>query len=104
MKSITINKNNFKSIVMDSDKPVLIDFWAPWCGPCRMQSPEVEELADEIGDNAIIGKLNVDEDPELAAEFDVFSIPTIVVIHKGRIINKNIGLTPKAKLNAMLEV
>ena len=102
MKTLTINKNNFKELVIDSEKPVLIDFWAPWCGPCRMQGPDVDELATEMGQTATIGKLNVDDDPELAAHFEVMTIPTIIVLHKGKMVTKNIGVTSKIKLKAML--
>ena len=102
MKTLTINKSNFKEVVLDSEKPVLIDFWAPWCGPCRMQGPDIDELALEMGQTATIGKLNVDDDPELAAHFEVMTIPTIIVLHKGRMVTKNIGVTSKTKLKAML--
>jgi thioredoxin 1 len=101
MKVINIDKNNFKEIV-SSDKPVLIDFWAPWCGPCRMQGPIIEELAEEMGDVAIIAKLNVDENQEIASEYSVMSIPTLLIIKSGKVIAQKVGVTPKATLINLL--
>ena len=86
---------------MNSDKPVLMDFWAPWCGPCRMVSPVVDEIASERGDIKV-GKVNVDEQPELAAQFGVMSIPTLVVMKNGKLANKTVGAKPKAQILAML--
>jgi thioredoxin 1 len=102
MSAININRNNFKELVLESDKPVLIDFWATWCGPCRMQSPIIEELANELVDTAVITKLNVDEDPELTARFSVMSIPTLIFIKDGKIINRKTGVTNKSTLLSML--
>jgi thioredoxin 1 len=101
MSVININKNNFKEIV-SSDKPVLIDFWAPWCGPCRMQGPIIEELAQEVGDEAVIAKLNVDENQEIASKYSVMSIPTLVIIKNGKVVDKKVGVTPKATLINLL--
>ena len=101
MSAININKNNFQSEVMDSDKPVLLDFWAPWCGPCRMVLPIVEEIAKERQDIKV-GKINVDEQPELASQFGVMSIPTLVVIKDGKIVNQAMGARPKDAILAML--
>ena len=101
MSVININKNNFQEVVMHSDKPVLLDFWASWCGPCRMVSPIVDEIAAERSDIKV-GKINVDEQPELAAQFGVMSIPTLVVMKNGRIVNQVVGARPKAQILAML--
>ena len=101
MSVININKNNFQEVVMHSDKPVLLDFWASWCGPCRMVSPIVDEIAAERSDIKV-GKINVDEQPELAAQFGVMSIPTLVVIKNGKIVNQVTGARPKAQILAML--
>ena len=101
MSAININKNNFQSEVMNSDKPVLLDFWAPWCGPCRMVAPIVEEIAHERKDIKV-GKVNVDEQPELASRFGVMSIPTLVVMKDGRIVNQSMGARPKSAILGML--
>ena len=101
MTAININKNNFHNEVMNSDKPVLLDFWAPWCGPCRMVVPVVEEIAKERSDIKV-GKVNVDENPELAGQFGVMSIPTLVVMKNGRIVNQSTGAKPKNAILAML--
>ena len=101
MSVININKNNYQEEVMHSDKPVLLDFWASWCGPCRMVSPIVDEIAAERSDIKV-GKINVDEQPELAAQFGVMSIPTLVVMKNGRIVNQTVGARPKAQILALL--
>jgi thioredoxin 1 len=101
MSAVNINKNNFRSEVMDSDKPVLLDFWAPWCGPCRMVVPIVEEIARERSDIKV-GKVNVDEEPELAGQFGVMSIPTLVVMKDGKIVNQAMGARPKSAILGML--
>ena len=101
MSAIHINNQNFKNEVLNSDKPVLLDFWAPWCGPCRMVLPIVEEIAEERNDIKV-GKINVDEQPELAAQFGVMSIPTLVVIKDGKIVNQAMGARPKSAILAML--
>ena len=101
MSVIHINKSNFQNEVLNSEKPVLLDFWAPWCGPCRMVSPVVDEIASERG--AIkVGKVNVDEQPELAAQFGVMSIPTLAVMKGGKVVNQMVGARPKAQILAML--
>jgi thioredoxin 1 len=101
MSVITITKDNFETEVMRSEKPVLLDFWASWCGPCRMVSPLVDEIADERSDIKV-GKINVDEQPELAGTFGVNSIPTLVVIKEGKITNHAVGARPKAQILEML--
>ena len=101
MSAININKNNLRNEVLDSEKPVLLDFWAPWCGPCRMVSPIVDEIAAERGDIKV-GKVNVDEQPELAAQFGVMSIPTLVVMKGGKVANQMVGARPKNQILAML--
>ena len=101
MSAININKDNFRNEVLNSEKPVLLDFWASWCGPCRMVSPIVDEIAAERGDIKV-GKVNVDEERELAGQFGVMSIPTLVVIKGGRVVNQMVGARPKSQILAML--
>ena len=101
MSAIRVNKNNFNQEVLNSDKPVLMDFWAPWCGPCRMVVPLVEEIAKERSDIKVV-KINVDEEQELAMQFGVASIPTLVVMKNGKVVNQVTGARPKAQILAML--
>ena len=101
MAAIHINNNNFQNEVMNSEKKVLLDFWAPWCGPCRVVVPLMDEIAKERPDIKV-GKINVDENPELAVQFGVMSIPTLVVIKDGKIVNQAMGARPKSAILAML--
>ncbi len=101
MSVINITKNNFQEEVLNSDKPVLLDFWASWCGPCRMVSPIVDEIADERSDIKV-GKINVDEEPDLAGQFRVMSIPTLIVIKDGKVTNQAVGARPKEQILALL--
>lgn len=96
------NKNNFQEMVMDSDLPVLVDFWAAWCGPCRMIAPALDELSEENPDVKIV-KVNVDEEPELASQFNVMSIPALFLIKDGKVVAQSLGVKPKAQLQAMID-
>ncbi|MFY9264456.1 MAG: thioredoxin [Solirubrobacterales bacterium] len=99
----TVTDANFQTEVVEADKPVLVDFWAPWCGPCRMVAPVLEEIQQERGDAIQIVKLNVDENPETAAKFQVMSIPTLILFKDGAVAHKVIGALPKRRLEAELE-
>ena len=101
MTAININKNNFQNEIMDSEKTVLLDFWAPWCAPCRMVVSIIEEIASERPDIKV-GKINVDEQPELASKFSIMSIPTLVVMKNGKIVTKVSGARPKKAILEML--
>ena len=101
MPVINITKDSFKNEVVESSKPVLIDFWASWCGPCRMVSPIVDEIAEERVDIKVC-KINVDEQPELAGSFGVMSIPTLVVMKDGKVVNRAVGAMPKQRILALL--
>ncbi len=102
MAEITINKSNFESEVIKSEVPVLLDFWAVWCPPCRMLAPVVEEIAQEYEGKVKVGKVNVDEEPELAAMFRVENIPTVVVMKDGKVADTSVGYQPKERITAML--
>lgn len=102
MSTLTITKENFEAEVMKSDKTVLLDFWAPWCGPCKMVSPIVDEIAQETKEIKVC-KINVDEQPELAAAFKVMSIPTLTVLKDGKIIKSAAGAKPKSAILSMLD-
>ena len=101
MSVMHITKANFDELVKSNPKPVLLDFWAPWCGPCRMVSPIVDEIAGERQD-ILVGKVNVDEEMELAAQFQVMSIPTLVVLKKGQVVNRVVGARPKDAILSLL--
>ena len=101
MSTININKNNFQNEILNSEKPVLLDFWAPWCAPCRMVVPIIEEIAGECPDIKV-GKINVDEQPELASKFSIMSIPTLVVMKNGKIVQQVSGARPKKAILEML--
>ena len=102
MTELQITKDNFEQEVLKSDKPVLIDFWASWCGPCRMLSPTITEIAEEYKDKVKVGKVNVDEEAELAAMFRVSSIPLLVVMKDGKVVNSSVGVRPKEQILKML--
>lgn len=99
----TVSDDNFQAAVVEADTPVLVDFWAPWCGPCRMVAPVLEEIQQERGDALQIVKLNVDENPETAAKFQVMSIPTLILFKNGEVAHKVVGALPKRRLVAELE-
>lgn len=101
MSEIRITKDNFQNVVLNSNVPVLVDFWASWCGPCRMLGPTVSEIAEENPDIKV-GKVNVDEEPELAAMFGIASIPTVVVFNDGKAVNGTVGAVPKGELMALV--
>ena len=103
MSEMNITRNDFEQEVLRSDKPVLIDFWASWCGPCRMLSPVISEIAKEYGDKVKVCKVNVDQEGDLAAAFHVSSIPTLVVLKDGKITNSMVGVRPKAQIVGMID-
>ena len=103
MVELKITRENFENEVMKSNIPVLIDFWAPWCGPCRMMGPIIEQLAEEYEGKAKVGKVNVDEEGELSQAFGVMSIPTIVLVKDGKVVKQAVGARPKAEVEAMLQ-
>ncbi|MEI9920619.1 MAG: thioredoxin [Bacteroidota bacterium] len=101
-KTLILTDANFEEII-NSDKPVLVDFWAEWCGPCKMIGPAVEELANDYDGKAVVAKLNVDENPQTTAKFGVRSIPTLLVFRKGQVVDKQVGAVPKSILAQKLE-
>ena len=102
MSVMHITKANYDELVKNSDKPVLLDFWAPWCGPCRMVGPIVEEIAQEREDIAV-GKINVDEEPELAGQYEVSSIPTLIVFRDGKAARRSVGVLAKDAVRSLLD-
>jgi thioredoxin 1 len=103
MAEIRITKDNFESEVLDSKVPVLVDFWATWCGPCMMLAPTIEEIAEEYAATVKVGKVNVDEEPELASMFGIMSIPTVMVFKNGEVTATSVGVKPKDALVALLK-
>lgn len=103
MATIKITKNNFNQEVLNSQEPVLLDFWASWCGPCRMVAPTIDEISDEVVGIAKVGKINVDEESELASQFRVMSIPTLMVVKNGKVSAQAVGVKPKKDILRMLE-
>ncbi len=101
MAIVNANKDNFKNEVLLSDKPVLLDFWAPWCGPCRMVGPVLEQISNERSDVKVV-KVNIDEELELAREYGIMSIPTIMVVKEGKVVNQSLGAKPKNQILSML--
>ena len=103
MAEIKITKDNFESEVLDSQVPVLVDFFAVWCGPCRMIAPIIEEIAEEYDGELKVGKINVDEEPELAAKYSVMSIPTVMIFKNGEVVSQKIGYAAKDEIIGMFE-
>ncbi|MGY8988144.1 MAG: thioredoxin [Flavobacteriales bacterium] len=101
--AVEFTDSNFKEVVLDSDKVVLVDFWAPWCGPCRMIAPIVDELHTELEGKAVIGKVNVDENSEVSTNFGVRNIPTLLIFKNGEVVDKLVGALPKAQILEKLE-
>lgn len=104
MAAIAVTKDNFSEVVLQASQPVLVDFWATWCGPCRMVSPIVDELSEELSDSIKVAKVNVDEEPELASQFGVMSIPTLVLVKEGSVAATSVGARPKEDIRQQLGI
>lgn len=102
-KAVELNNSNFEELVLNSDKPVLVDFWAEWCGPCRMVGPVVEEIAGEYADKAVVGKIDVDSNQELSIKYGIRSIPALLFFKNGEVVDNVIGAVPKSVLTTKLE-
>ena len=102
-KAVELNDSNFEELVLKSDKPVLVDFWAEWCGPCRMVGPVVEEIAGEYGDKAVVGKIDVDANQDLSVKYGIRSIPALLFFKNGEVVDNVIGAVPKNVLTQKLE-
>ncbi|MDL2262598.1 thioredoxin [Bacteroidales bacterium OttesenSCG-928-I21] len=101
--ALEINEQNFEELVLNSDKPVVLDFWAVWCGPCRMIAPHIDQLSEEYEGKAIIGKVDVDNSTEIAAKYSVRNIPTVIYLKNGEVVDKVVGAVPKDALKAKLD-
>ncbi len=101
--SVTVNNSNFHGEVLESKKPVLVDFWAPWCGPCQVMEPVITELAEEFQERAVVAKINVDNNPEIAARYGIQSIPTLMIFQNGEVVDQLVGTMPKKALTQKLE-
>ena len=102
--ALQITKGNFEAEVLKADKPVLVDFWAPWCGPCKMLGPIVEELSEELSGTVVVAKINIDEEPDLATQYGVMSIPTMIVFENGEVKKQTVGFMPKEKIKEALGI
>lgn len=103
-KYLTVNDASFESDVLKSDKPVLVDFWAPWCGPCRMIAPIIEELANDYDGKAKIAKVNVDDNPQISMQFGIRSIPTLLIFKNGKVVDQIVGAVPKGVIEGKLKL
>ena len=103
MAEIQLTESNFEKEILSSELPALVDFWAPWCGPCRMLGPVISEIADEYDDRIVVGKVNVDEEPELAEKYGVEAIPLVLLFDKGEVVERSVGFKPKDEFVDMLE-